>query len=244
MKKLILLIFCVHIMGISLGQKINSAPEEIIPLRFHHPEGLTFRRHLFNNLSYPLQAIDKSISGVLMAGIQLDADGSLRRVFCMNSLHESIDNHILDLLEASESFWIEAPNTIAQKPEFIIIPFVFICAEGFQYHIDRDNVRFHMLEEVGVVAKWASGFKYKATSTRNLRRNLSRATRNHAYQDMAMIIYQLLRREPFNGNYYTRLIELELLLGYEQSACQNLRFLQNNLIAQPSIKNIESLNCF
>ena len=63
------------------------------------------------------------------------------------------------------------------------------------------------------------------------------------HSDAYDIMIEMLKREPFNTDYYSRLIMLSTLLNDNEGACQNLKFVKTYFVNQPDSDIINRIVC-
>jgi hypothetical protein len=239
-KALLIIVLCsVHI-AIDAQNEIN--PENSSLSRFHYEGYKSFRDYIQRNAFFPPEAFEKT--GVLLAGIILDDNGVISRVFCFNSLAPSIDNGIITLLESTRGHWAPSTDTInPKKNEIIIIPIVY-CLKGTEYKIERTNFKLAVQKEIQLTS-FTGGQQMVANNymnTESLLKKYDKVISKEKYTDAYEIMIDLLKREPFNTDYYSRLIELCIIQGDNESACQNLKFVQTYFIRLPDQEVIEKVS--
>jgi hypothetical protein len=240
--KFILLIFLYGFQLVTFGQNNNSI--ETSPLaRFHHPDYESFREYIQRNAFFLPEAFDNT--GVLLAGIVLDINGNINQVFSFNSLYPTIDNSILTLFETTKGLWKAiADSTTNKKSQIIIVPIVF-SLKGTEYKIDTSNFKLPVQDEIELTAliagQQASSIDYQKTES--LLKKYDKLMSKGDYSDAYDIMIELLKREPFNTDFYSRLIKLASLQGDNEGACQNLKFIQTYFVNQPDSEIIRDLNC-
>ena len=184
-------------------------------------------------------------TGVMIAGILVDKNGNVSKVFTFNSLETSVDKSILDLLEKTEGHWKQVEDTIKyNKIDTIIVPIVFRFI-GTEYKIDRANCKLIVQKEVEIIklinGQPVSIINYE--STKSLIKKYDNAFAKGNYDEASDILKDLVKREPLNSDFYSKLILVNVRQGRKFGACNYLKYMQNYLVIQPEISVLEGVEC-
>ncbi|WP_372774893.1 hypothetical protein [Mangrovibacterium sp.] len=241
LKICLLFLICVFYVK-AFGQ--DHSLKDVSPLnRFHHEEYGSFREYIARNVYFPPEAFENT--GVLLAGMVLDTDGGVKQVFSFNSLAPSIDNNVLSLFESTKGYWKALDDSMAtKKSEIVIVPVVF-CMKGGEYNIDSSNFKLQIQDEVVVTvfieSQLATATNYQKSEV--VLNKYDKLMSKERYPEAYEIMVELLRREPLNTDYYSRLIMLSSVLGDNESACQNLKFVKTYFVNQPDPDIISIVDC-
>lgn len=213
--------------------------------RYINPDYKSLRDYIAMNSKFTLD-IDKVHTGVLLTGIIIDQHGDIQRIFTLNSLDPKLDNYILNLLEATDGTWIPLSDSLnAKTTEIIIVPIVHYL-KNTEYNIDKANFKLPIEKEILVTALALDGSQFSETNyqkTQTLFKEYEKLRSKGKYEKAYPIIIQLLKREPLSTKYYSELIRLDILLGNDESACQNLKFVKAYFVNQPDLDIIKNLDC-
>lgn len=267
-KKKIIISIVFWIIHLIAFTQSNIDSNEYNPIdRFNSNEYGSFREYIAKNAIFPQDAMDNT--GVLLAGIVLEDNGEINNVFTLNSLTPSIDNYILDLFEITSGYWDPKPDSIISKnKDIIIVPIVYILNQT-EYKLHVDNFKLKIQEEILVtmiaVARGTnSKMRVSSYNTPDFNINDAQVTKVSSngnkttkillkafekrfakkdYETSYQIILELLRREPLNIDYFTKLIRLETLLQNYDNACANLKFIESYFIEIPDHDKISNIGC-
>jgi hypothetical protein len=211
--------------------------------RFQYEGYNSLQDYIHNNAIFLDEALDNT--GVLLAGIVLDKSGEVSKVFTLNSLVSSVDKSILALLEKTEGHWKPLEDTINHyKIDTILIPIVYRFM-GQVFKIDRANCKLTVQKEVELT-KLINGqpvgiLNYE--STKLLIKKYDNAFAKGKYDEASNISKELVRREPLNTDFYSKLILVNMRQGRKFAACNNLKYVQNYLVIQPDISILQEVQC-
>jgi hypothetical protein len=243
-KKIATLLFIMNFSMISIySQELNGKDNYSQLERFNRKDYNSFREYIAKNAFFPPEAYENT--GVLLAGFTLTVDGLIENVFSLNSLSPTIDNQLLDLIESSKGFWKPLPDSVLlRKKAIVIIPIVY-CLKNTEYRIQGDNFKLKLEKEIVLTAltnnEQLSATDYKKTI--DLETKCENLITKSKYSKAYEIILELLRREPLNTEYYTKLIVIETNLGNNDVACKNLLFVKTYLNQKPDKERLGNLDC-
>lgn len=200
--------------------------------RFYHKDYNSFREYIQKNSFFPPDAFNNT--GVLLAGFILSPEGKIVNVFTLNSLSSFIDNQVLDLFESSSEFWKPLNGEKPNKNSMIILPIVY-CLKNTEYIVRADNLRLELQDEILLTAMMGQEQMSSSNyiNTDRLRNLLDEFVIKGKYEKAKDILVELLKRDPLNTEYFTKLIDIESKLGNIDDACKNLKFVKTYLIEQP-----------
>ena len=224
------------------SQNINVQNNSAIS-RFQYKGYKTLQEFIRRNAEFLDEAAMNT--GVLLAGIILDYDGEISDVFTCNSLEKTVDTSILALLKKTEGHWKQLEDTTIKNTfDTLIVPIIFRFM-GTEYKIDRANSKLAVEKEVEIT-KLIYGQPVGVTnyeSTKSLLKLCNSALAKENFDEAEDILKDLVKREPLNSEYYSKLIMVNVRLGHKFSACNNLKYLQNYLVVQPESSFLQGLDC-
>jgi len=234
-KKFELLLILFLVLTRTFSQELNS--NELY--RFSHGDYSSFREYMQRNVYFPPEAFNRT--GVLLAGFILSNKGEIVNVFTLNSLTSAIDNQILDLIESTSGFWKAKPvQEQPNKNSIVIIPIVF-CLKNTEFVVNAENIKLRLEDKIEftVMAGQEQMTASSYTKTKKLLKSVNELIFKGKYEKANEVVNELLRRDPLNTEYYSKLIEIETKLGNIDKACKNLQFVKAYLIQQPKELEID-----
>lgn len=116
----------------------------------------------------------------------------------------------------------------------IILPIVY-CLKNTEYIVRADNLRLELQDEILLTAMMGQEQMSSSNyiNTDRLRNLLDEFVIKGKYEKAKDILVELLKRDPLNTEYFTKLIDIESKLGNIDDACKNLKFVKTYLIEQP-----------
>ena len=228
-RKFVLLVILTLTLSKVFSQELHS--EEL--KRFYHKDYNSFSDYLQRNVYFPPEAFN--CTGVLLAGLTLSPQGDIVNVFSLNSLTSAIDDQILDLFESTSEYWKAKPiGEQSIKNSIVVIPIIFRL-KNTEPVINEDNIKLKLEEPIEFTAMAgqeqmsASGY----IKTEKLFKTVNKLVLKGKYERAEEIVNELLRRDPLNTEYYSKLIEIEIKIGNTEDACKNIQFVKTYLIKQP-----------
>lgn len=221
-----------------LDQNDNYSPLE----RFNNKDYISFRDYIQRNAFFPPEAF--KTTGVLLAGFTLKTDGKIGNVFTLNSLSQKIDKQIISLIESSSGFWEPPLDNSDPTEDTIIFPIVY-CLKNTEYFIQNDNFKLDLQERITLTAlvgqeqMSANGYR----KSFELKKDYYELLRKGKLTRAKDILYELIRRDPLNTDYYTELVLVDLKLRNHDMACKNLEFIKSYLVKQSNNERITNLKC-
>jgi hypothetical protein len=116
---------------------------------------------------------------------------------------------------------------------------------GTEYKIDRANFKRVAQREVEVT-KVIYGQPVGVSnyeSTKSLLRNYNFDIAKGNFDDAGEILKELVKREPLNSDFYSKLIMVNMHEGRRFAACNSLKYVQTYLVIQPGPSIIQGMDC-
>lgn len=224
------------------SQNDYTDPKEVEKIRFDY-NNLSFRAYMRERIILNSELIHNDNNGVLLTGMKLSAEGNILDVFTLNSINPEIDSIILDIIETSEEFWTPIPGSVEIRNDILLIlPIIFIPRIDYsEYHVDRNNFRLKLLDELFVASIGYSIPAIRKTSF--ILKKVNSYTSREKYEKASPLIDELIRRDPLNTDYYIIKIKNDKMSGNTASACANLKFVNYYLVRQPDEELIKMIEC-
>lgn len=198
--------------------KAQNIEQEVLE-RYNNQQYDHLYKYLANTVIYPREAMD--VQGVLLPGIVLDSSGEIMQVFCLNSVHPAVDEHVLKVLKNTDGSW--KPLDEISEPIVFIISFVFTRG-NLDYTIHKEHFSLPIMGPITV--KLYGADDSKEVRANRLLSTYDRYSRRGEYDLAKEVIVTLLKREPLNIDYLQKLTEVELRLGNNESSQQVKNFIK------------------
>jgi len=101
-------------------------------------EGLM--QFLSKNISYPPDALDANIQGMVLVEFVVKTDGSIDNIKVIKSVHESLDNEAIRVVKLTDNKWIPAKLNEENVTSTFILPMQFKIAERERKMKENTNV--------------------------------------------------------------------------------------------------------
>ena len=196
--------------------------------RFNDEKYDHFYKYLVDNLDFPEDGFHNQ--GVLLPGMVLDSGGEIKELFCLNSLHPSIDNHVLDLFELTAGSW-NSTNDSLQSIIFIV-PIVFTLGK-LEYKVHSENFKIPVIGEITIIAS-GYGVPVRYIKTSKLLKQYEKLFSLGNILEANQIMIDLLKREPLNIEYYSKYIKTNQLIGNQEIVDQSKIFIKSYFKEYPA----------
>ncbi|MGD1891035.1 MAG: hypothetical protein ACFB15_10635 [Cyclobacteriaceae bacterium] len=209
---------------------INSFPE-------HRVQGgsFAFYESIQKNIKYPRNARQNDIIGTAIVALTLAPSGQFT-LEMVNSLSRDIDKELTEAFENTQKLWLA--DSLQQQDVILFFPVTFL-KDGASFQ-RAEHLAGFLLEEIKVVAYQTGGGRARVRNDHSLYEKAVTFYHDKKYEKAMKFLDELIRRDPFNPDYYKIRAYCHFELDDEIAGCQDYQKLPV-LLHQPmpaAAKNI------
>lgn len=182
-------------------------------------------KFLSENLTYPAAAVENKIIGYSISGITITPKGNISDIFIINPVHEEIDEDILRVLKMTKRKWLKCDTTTTNQTFYIPIAYNITTIGNSPEVFDPVNRRFNFTEPIVLNATIFSDALPE--SNEDIAQKLAQFIFEENYPQALESINELIRRNPFNKDFYQIRIMIHTKLKNNEMVMQNVKKIQN-----------------
>jgi hypothetical protein len=183
---------------------INSIAQiQFKPVEYRYLNGETgLREYLTKNAVFPANSLINGTIGFSLSSITINPKGAIADIKIINPIDQFIDKEVTRVLRSSAQFWLKCDTLIKSQTFYIQIAFVISTLKSYSMVTSQVSSPFFIDPVVISAVMITYGGSVMDQTNELLGIKCSVLLSSKQYEESLAYIDELIRRNPFNREFY------------------------------------------